>query len=286
MNTPLINQTNMDWSNNTVDADFMVNHCFRGGFGEPPTVDTYVQVDYVKWWSPGNPAITSPDPAKWYYLENKACAGSGPPERLDTDNCTSVDVDPGSAQDKQWRFALTDDGSSYYLINRACNAKLDSDNCETVDLSPTGSNDDKRWVLTLSDDGVHYLLNNKACGGKNLDTDNCGNVKVAGGNQIDKRWKLVEAGSVNGREAVGVKKEGLAEELLVYPNPAQQILQLRVPNPLPSGQLTLHDLQGRMVLQQKLSGSQTINIAHLPPGLYTIKLQFGQAVEIKKVIIE
>ena len=239
----------------------------------------------------GGASSNFPNPSKWYYLENKACPGGGQPERLDTDNCTSVDVDPGSAQDKQWRFELTDDGNSYYVINRACNAKLDSDNCQTVDLSPTGSYDDKRWLLTLSDDGVHYLLNNKECLGKNLDSDNCGSVKVAGGNQNDKRWKLVEAGSVNGREAVGVEKEvleeeGIAEELLVYPNPAQQTLQLRVPNHLPSGQVTLYSLQGRMVLQQKLSGSQTINIAHLPPGLYTIKLQFGQAVEIKKVIIE
>ena len=237
--------------------------------------------------------ITSafPDPAKWYYLENKACSGSGQINRLDTDNCTGVDVDPGSAQDKQWRFELSEDGSSYYVINRACNARLDADNCETVGLNATGSSDDKRWVVSLSEDGVHYLLNNKACGGKNLDTDNCGNVKVAGGNQIDKRWKLVEAGSVNARQGVAVDKEVSEEvipkeELLVYPNPAQQTLQLRVPNHLPPGQLTLHNLQGRVMLQQNLSGSQTINVAHLPPGLYTIKLQLGQAVGVRKVIIE
>ena len=238
-----------------------------------------------------NVANAFPDPAKWYYLENKACSGNGQPKRLDTDNCSSVDVDPGSAQDKQWRFELTDDGSSYYLINRACNARLDSDNCETVDLSAKGSNDDKRWVVSLSEDGVHYLLNNKACLGKYLDADNCKRVDVSGGSQNDKRWKLIEAGSVNGREAVGIEKERLeeevmAEELLVYPNPAQQTLQLRVPNHLPSGQLTLHDLQGRVVLQQKLSGSQTINIAHLPPGLYTVSLQLGDTVETRKLVIE
>ena len=239
----------------------------------------------------GSGSPTFPDPDQWYFLENKACAGNGQPERLDADNCTSLDVDPGSAQDKQWRFELTDDGSSYFVINRACNAKLDSDNCQTVDLSPTGSNDDKRWLLTLSDDGVHYLLNNKGCGGKNLDTDNCGNVKVAGGNQIDKRWKLVAAGSVNARQGAQTDKEMageemVEEELLVYPNPVRGLLRLRLPNYLPASQLTLHDLQGRVVMQQKLSGSQTIDVTHLPPGLYTVKLQLGQAVEIRKVIIE
>ncbi len=236
-----------------------------------------------------NAANAFPDPAKWYYLENKACAGNGQPERLDTDNCTRVDVDPGTAQDKQWRFALSPDGNSYYVINRACGSRLDADDCQTVDLSDGGVNDDQRWLLTLSDDGVHYLLNNKACGGKNLDTDNCGNVKVAGGNQNDKRWKLVEAGSVNAREAESVDKEVSeaipAGELLIYPNPAQQTLQLRVLDHLPPGQLTLHDLQGRVVLQQNLSGSQTIDVAHLPPGLYTVRLQLGDTVETRKIVI-
>ena len=239
----------------------------------------------------GGGSPTFPDPNKWYYLENKACPNGGQPERLDADNCTSLDVDPGSANDKQWRFERTPDGSSYFVINRACGARLDSDNCQTVDLSPTGSNDDKRWILSLSDDGVYYLLNNKACGGKNLDTDNCGSVKIAGGNQNDKRWKLVEAGGVNAREgATADKKEPendvIEEELQLYPNPVRGRLQIRWPGQQASGEMVVHDVLGQEVLRRALEGGQQeVDMANLTPGLYTIKIQAGKVVETKKIVI-
>ena len=238
----------------------------------------------------GGTAPDFPDPNKWYFLENKACPNSGQPKRLDADNCTGVDVDPGSAQDKQWRFELTNDGSSYFVINRACNAKLDSDNCETVDLSPTGSNDDKRWLLTLSDDGVHYLLNNKSCLGKYLDADNCKRVDVSGGSQDDKRWKLVEAGSVNARESAVADKEALeeeviTEELLVYPNPASDQLTVEGSE---NYQVELYDLSGQLLMRHRqLKGRVHLEVGSLRPGMYLMRIRDSKNREVhQRIMIE
>jgi hypothetical protein len=58
---------NLKWSNNQIDADFLDFNYFRGGSGDPPEIDTFLEIDYIKWWqnnplSPAAAASSTPKP--------------------------------------------------------------------------------------------------------------------------------------------------------------------------------------------------------------------------------
>ncbi|WKN44878.1 carbohydrate-binding protein [Tunicatimonas pelagia] len=233
-----------------------------------------------------------PDPNKWYYVENKACASQSAQHRLDADDCATVDLSAGGAEDKQWRFELSDDGSSYFIINRACGTRLDADDCATVDPSSNGSGDDKRWLLTLSDDGSSYFVSNKACGTR-LDADDCQAVDPSSnGSGDDKRWQLVEAGSLSARQATEADKKEASlptevySEVVLYPNPAQREVRVQLPDDQSAAQLRVLDLTGRVVLEAPLRGSEVLDIQTLPKGLYTVRVRQGAVVISEKLLVE
>jgi len=70
--------------------------------------------------------------------------------------------------------------------------------------------------------------------------------------------------------------------LRAYPNPAENILSIES---TVSGQLTMTDLQGRIVLQKQFCGNETLDVTSFGQGHYFVSLQTENAVQNIPVII-
>lgn len=70
------------------------------------------------------------------------------------------------------------------------------------------------------------------------------------------------------------------EALNIYPNPSTGLVMLRSDGNADIG-FKVFDMAGRSVHQERLSaateGSHTIDLSHLPPGFYTLRIQRGQS---------
>ena len=77
-----------------------------------------------------------------------------------------------------------------------------------------------------------------------------------------------------GNPITGIEDVAKKAELSIAPNPVKDILYLRSNNNKPlSGMAQIYDYTGRKVLEKTIDGKQAeINMQHLPPGLYWLKL--------------
>lgn len=81
------------------------------------------------------------------------------------------------------------------------------------------------------------------------------------------------------------------QELITYPSPAQDVIHysLKTANQAQNLTISLHDLNGRVIWEQRLSSSSqegTIAVDGLANGLYLLQLQTDNATITKKVVIE
>jgi hypothetical protein len=70
--------------------------------------------------------------------------------------------------------------------------------------------------------------------------------------------------------------------LRVYPNPAENTINIESGN---SGQLTMTDLQGRIVLQKDFDGNEMLDVTSIEQGRYFVSLRTENAVQNIPVII-
>jgi hypothetical protein len=69
----------------------------------------------------------------------------------------------------------------------------------------------------------------------------------------------------------------------VYPNPAFDILYVVCENQQ-NMQISFFDFLGREALNLKVSDHAEIDISKLPAGIYSIRIQYGNAVENRKIV--
>lgn len=85
----------------------------------------------------------------------------------------------------------------------------------------------------------------------------------------------------------GLAITSLEENLVLYPNPAREWIQIR--SQLPEGGamiLRIYELTGKLVQEQKCSDNQEIiSVSNLKPGMYLVKLQTGDTLLKSKLII-
>ncbi|HNL08708.1 MAG TPA: T9SS type A sorting domain-containing protein, partial [Chitinophagales bacterium] len=85
-------------------------------------------------------------------------------------------------------------------------------------------------------------------------------------------------------EAVGIAFEA-PKSVLVYPNPSDSWLHIDVPfSQQATAILTIYDLNGKTIFQQKLHTHQTntLSIADLPKGMYLLHLATAEQVYTQK----
>jgi hypothetical protein len=72
----------------------------------------------------------------------------------------------------------------------------------------------------------------------------------------------------------------------VYPNPAREFIVFDVVDIAGSAIAEIFDIQGKMVLEQRLSGNKQISVSNLSKGLYIYKVLNGGINFTGKLIIE
>jgi hypothetical protein len=80
--------------------------------------------------------------------------------------------------------------------------------------------------------------------------------------------------------------ENSSADIQVYPNPANNFINIKFNSPAADLKLELFDITGRMVLTTDLSGNQKINIGHLEDGLYIYRLNQEGIVKSGKILVE
>ena len=95
----------------------------------------------------------------------------------------------------------------------------------------------------------------------------------------------------NARTADAGKKQTIvtpSEEVRLFPNPAQNVLRVRLPSREGEVVITLTDLMGREVLQHRQTGSQPVDlpVQTLPKGLYQVRVQQAGQQTIQKLLVE
>lgn len=78
-----------------------------------------------------------------------------------------------------------------------------------------------------------------------------------------------------------------ASSFVISPNPAKHYFNININSHNPST-LTLHDLSGRLVLQQKMqsAGVQKVNLPSLQKGVYIVTVTTGREILKQKLVIE
>lgn len=77
-------------------------------------------------------------------------------------------------------------------------------------------------------------------------------------------------------------------DMEVFPNPADEWLQVYLPSLIKNGSLMIYNMNGEIVFQSKTSSNthfQRLNIRHLSSGIYVLKLQYDHAQLTQKVVI-
>ena len=81
--------------------------------------------------------------------------------------------------------------------------------------------------------------------------------------------------------------ERIDHALTIYPNPSSGLVILKIEGH-ESMELMVFDMAGRSVHEQQLSatleGSHTIDLAHLPAGFYTLRIQHGLDIAIARLV--
>ncbi len=76
-------------------------------------------------------------------------------------------------------------------------------------------------------------------------------------------------------------------DFILYPNPAKNILYLKIERLVGQGKLILYDILGKEVLKQNLSiGLNEINISNLKKGIYLTSIITNLGIQTKKIIVE
>ena len=135
---------------------------------------------------------------------------------------------------------------------------------------------DFQWATTAGSDGQDQALG--------IATDDAGSVLVTGwfsGTDITFGSTTLTnspgsddlfVAKLNGSTGIGEGPE--ATVLTMAPNPATDELLLHLPRTMTGGLVLVQDMQGRRVMQQRISGGQaTISVSDLARGSYTVSVQ-------------
>lgn len=83
-------------------------------------------------------------------------------------------------------------------------------------------------------------------------------------------------------EALGIEEDIAAARIRVFPNPSGGEVFINEPYE----RLTIFDITGKQVHSQSFAyTAQPVNLRHLAPGLYTLRIQTRKAIVIKKLIL-
>jgi hypothetical protein len=73
----------------------------------------------------------------------------------------------------------------------------------------------------------------------------------------------------------------------LFPNPATDIINVRMKDDITNGEITIYDINGKLIMLQKISGSTTLDVSSFSPGIYMVQLRADNLTsQIEKLIVE
>jgi aminopeptidase YwaD len=84
--------------------------------------------------------------------------------------------------------------------------------------------------------------------------------------------------------ATSEAKINTLESLKVYPNPAKDILNIELPEPIKHFKIDISDLNGRLLIRKE--NETEINVSELTSGAYLCTVKTNEATAVRKIIIE
>lgn len=96
-----------------------------------------------------------------------------------------------------------------------------------------------------------------------------------------------EALIIHASPLIGISDEPLGEKLVVWPNPAKSIINIKT-TLRGIGKFVVYNSQGKVVLKTEnndLIRKTTLDISRLAPGVYTLTLENGDNREMKRIVI-
>ncbi|MCI5083013.1 MAG: T9SS type A sorting domain-containing protein, partial [Saprospiraceae bacterium] len=89
----------------------------------------------------------------------------------------------------------------------------------------------------------------------------------------------------------GTNELALLRKWEVYPNPAKEVLNLRMElETVQSGWLELYHIQGKQILRKQLSEQRNyqidLNVSPFPAGIYLLMVKMDGQIKTEKIIIE
>lgn len=114
-------------------------------------------------------------------------------------------------------------------------------------------------------------------------TDINANLSALGQGQQDTKAVY----SLESPAVLGVNDVNSKTQVSVYPNPATNILNIQLPAVSSAAQVTIFDATGRQVYFNKLESSKTtVNVSGFSKGVYFVKIEDGNQVTTKKVVVQ
>jgi serine protease AprX len=168
------------------------------------------------------------------------------------------------------------------VLKNDLNMRLTSDNTGDV-FFPWKLDDSWANPVTITGnndvDNIEKIEINAPAGTYEVKIYNSGNL--IGGSQD---YSLV----VTGIDQVGGTVTNKLDAFSVWPNPASDILNVRIKSGVADGtEITIFDIQGRQVAYKKMSAdNDKINIDYLSAGVYMVKVSQGTKQEVKKIIVK
>lgn len=75
-------------------------------------------------------------------------------------------------------------------------------------------------------------------------------------------------------------------EITIFPNPANDKLNITLPNHIKTAQITINDMQGRCINTYWVTnGEHSIDVSKLNPGIYLVQIKSEQGMSTKKIVI-
>ncbi len=89
-------------------------------------------------------------------------------------------------------------------------------------------------------------------------------------------------GCFNGN--VGLKQNSIMQQQIIFPNPSKNNFEIKADKEMV--EVEIFNMVGESVYSEKINASQKYITSELKSGVYFLKIDFGNSIEIKKMIIE
>jgi hypothetical protein len=231
----------------------------------------------------------------YYQLRNRGTGlyldGMG--RTVDGDNCGQY---ANTAHiNSQWELVGVDNGYKQ-LKNRGTGMFLDGKGLTTngavCGQYANTTSQNSHWSVQLYS-GIYYRIQNRTTGlfvdGYGY-TANGSNVnQYANTGHVNAQWELVQVGSssrlAEDNEA-SVEIEDLKSlELVVYPNPMKNVMNIELPEISSADVISVFDLAGKEKMSVKVtSKTMNLDVQSLSPGTYILRLQSGGTLKSKVLI--